>query len=104
TGLDDRLAGLLREAPELELRTQPADLYVISENEGFAAALPKAAASKLRSAGLETLATADALRERLAAQCRWLDAVLNHLQQLVAERAEDGGDLLERWADPNWSV
>jgi hypothetical protein len=101
---DPALAGLLSHPPRLSLRTNRPDLYVVSGNEGFAAALPKSAARALRTSAAVTLEAASALGTLLADECAWLDRVLAHLQGIVAARAEDGPDLLERWADPAWSV
>jgi hypothetical protein len=101
---DPVLAGLLNEASHLSLRTNRPDLYVVSGNEGFAAALPRSAARTLRTSAAVTLEAASAIGDLLGGECAWLDRLLAHLQRVVAARAEDGPGLLERWADPAWSV
>lgn len=102
--LDPELRELLAQPPSLAVRANRDDLYVISENAGFGAALPKSAVRTLRQSGAETLAAVPAVDEAVAAQCRWLDAVLVRLQAAVGSRAEDGEALLERWSGPSWAV
>jgi hypothetical protein len=101
---DPVLAGLLGEASPLSLRTNRPDLYVVSGSDGFAAALPRSAARKLRTSAAVTLEAASAVADLLGEECARLDRLLAHLQGVVAARAEDGPGLLERWADPAWSV
>jgi hypothetical protein len=102
--LDQDLARLLREAPDLAIRANRPDLYVIGENAAFAAALPRAAARALTAAAAETLAAMERAEQSVATHCRWFDALLARLQAAVAERAEDGPGLLERWSEGDWAV
>lgn len=102
--LDPALATLLQGVPAFDVRTSKDDLYVIAESDGFSSALPKAAARLLRAAAAVTMSAMADIDAAVAALCAWFDAVLAHLQQVVADRSEPGPELLERWADPNWSV
>jgi hypothetical protein len=102
--LDAGLVPLLRAAPTLDVRTCRPDLYVIGQNDGFRAALPKAAARALRTSGEVTIAAAKEVDGCIATTFAWLDAVLVQLQSVVVARAEDGPGLLERWTEPDWSV
>ena len=79
------------------------DLYAIVNAPGFDEALPKAAARALRESAAATIAAADQIDAQLPALCGWLDALLEHLIDTVCQRAEDGEDLRERWAELNWS-
>lgn len=79
------------------------DLYAIVNAPGFDEALPKAAARALRESAAATIAAADQIDAHLPALCGWLDALLEHLIGAVCQRAEDGQDLRERWAELNWS-
>ena len=79
------------------------DLYAIVNAPGFDEALPKAAARALRESAAATIAAADQIDAQLPALCGWLDALLEHLIDAVCQRAEDGHDLRERWAELNWS-
>lgn len=79
------------------------DLYAIVNAPGFDEALPKAAARALRESAAATIAAADQIDAQLPALCGWLDALLEHLINAVCQRAEDGEDLRERWAELNWS-
>lgn len=79
------------------------DLYAIVNAPGFDEALPKAAARALRESAAATIAAADQIDAQLPALCGWLDALLEHLINTVCQRAEDGHDLRERWAELNWS-
>jgi hypothetical protein len=102
--LDPELAALLNQAVDLEIPTHPHDLYVIAENGGYTSALPKAAVRALRASAAATLGAGDQIARAMRGLCEWLDAVLDHLQRVVAARSEPGPELLERWAQANWSV
>ena len=107
--LDARLAELLASAPGALLgEPQPlahsATLYVVAGAAGYASALPRAAARALRGSGEATLAASAALCASTTEAARWLDALLTHLQGVVAERSEPGAELLERWAARDWSL
>ena len=102
--LDPQLAGLLSQAVDCDIPTHAQDLYVIAESGGYASALPKAALRALRASAATTLGAGDQIARLLRQMCAWLDAVLDHLQRVVAARSEPGPELLERWAQANWSV
>jgi hypothetical protein len=102
--LDPQLAGLLNQAADCDIPTHAQDLYVIAESDGYASALPKAALRALRLSAATTLGAGDQIAGVLRRVCEWLDAVLDHLQRVVAARCEPGPELLERWAQVNWSV
>jgi hypothetical protein len=102
--MSPELAALLGRAPDLTVITNRPDLYVISENDGFALALPKAAARTLRGSAAITIDAVAQVDSLLRESCQWLDELLANLQQIVSVRAEDGEDLLERWAERDWSI
>jgi hypothetical protein len=104
TTLDGALVALLAGRPRLAIRTNQPDLYVIAGSGGFSMALPKAAARALQVSAGVTLSAVAEVDAAVAASFAWFDAMLAHLQAAVAERAEDGPDLLERWAEPDWAV
>lgn len=58
--------------------------------------LPGAAAAALRASGQVTLDAAGDIGDALRAACPWLDSAVEHLQSVVAARAEDGPDLVPR--------
>ena len=87
-----------------DFATHAPELYTVSGAAGDAPALPRAAASALAASASRTLAAADEVDAALHALCRWLDALLDRLIVVVCERAEDGPELAERWAEPDWSV
>ena len=96
----ERLAAVLSTG----FATHAAELYVVSGAAGDAPALPRASAAALAESATRTLAAAGHVSEAVRCACPWLDAVLDRLMSVVGERAEDGPDLLERWAEPDWSV
>jgi hypothetical protein len=102
--LDPALPSLLDGAPSLDAATHKPDLYVIAASGGYAAALPKAAARALRDSAVVTLEAGRRVDAALRLLCGWLDGLLSHLQHVVAARAEPGPDLLDRWAERDWSV
>jgi hypothetical protein len=107
--LDAGLALLVGEAPAaltgegMRLAHTP-ELYVVAGSAGYAAALPRAAGRRLRESAACTLEAAEALAAAVNESCRWCDAVLAHLERVVAERSEPGPELLERWAERDWSL
>ena len=84
--------------------THSRDIYAIVNAPGFETALPKAAARALRESAGVTIDAADQIDRQLPGLCAWLDALLEHLIGVVCERAEEGDDLRERWAETNWSA
>jgi hypothetical protein len=94
----------LSEVLALGFATHSPELYLVLDAAGPRPALPRAAA-RFRDASAATTATAvPAIDRALAAACPWLDRLVVVLQSVVAARAEDGDDLLARWAQPDWSV
>ncbi len=88
----------------LDFPTSSPELFMVLDATGPRPSLPKATA-RLRAASQEVTRQAiTALDAALAALCPWLDEVLDTLQREIAKRAQDGEDVLERWADPDWSV
>ena len=111
--LDARLAALIAPGGELPEAvamfvdpplTHSRDIYAIVNAPGFETALPKAAARALRESAAVTIDAADQIDRQLPGLCAWLDALLEHLIGVVCERAEEGDDLRERWAETNWSA
>lgn len=108
--LDETLADLLHPPPAVRnvidagWAAHLPEVYTIGAAGGDRPPLPGAAASALRASALVTLDAAGAVEDALRAACPWLDAVVDHLQSVVAARAEDGPDLLERWHELDWSV
>ena len=91
-------------SPHAEVQSHSPDLYAMVNAPGFDTALPKAAARALRESADVSIAAADQIDAGLPALCAWLDTLLAHLIAMVCARAEDGDDLRERWAEPNWTV
>ena len=79
-------------------------VYAVSAAAGDAPALPAAAKAALADSARSTLAAAAAVSKAVEAACPWLDAVLERLIAVVCQRAEDGPDVFDRWAEPDWSV
>ena len=96
----------LGESIDLGERLSPhsADIYAIVHAPGFEQALPKAAARSLRQSAEATIAAADVIDASLPELFAWFDRLLEYLIQQVCGRAEEGEELLERWADSNWTV
>lgn len=88
----------------LDFPTASPELFMVLDAAGATPALPKAAARLRVESQVITRAAIVALDSALSTLCPWLDDVLGTLQKEIAARAEDGDDLLERWADPDWSV
>jgi hypothetical protein len=89
---------------DLDFPTASPDLYAVIDAAGERPVLPKAMARHRSTSHDVTRAAIASLDSALATLCPWLDDVLVSLQKEIASRAEDGDDLLERWADPDWSV
>ncbi|HEX4906080.1 MAG TPA: hypothetical protein VFU93_11565 [Acidimicrobiales bacterium] len=89
---------------DLDIPTHSPTLYMVVDAAGPKPSLPKATARTLDESGTVTIAAVVALDAALAQLCTWLDDVLATLQREIAKRADDGDDLLARWADPDWSV
>jgi hypothetical protein len=88
----------------LDFPTSSPGLYAVVDAAGARPPLPKAMARLRAESQAVTRAAIVSLDSALAVLCPWLDDVLVSLQKEIAARAEDGEDLLERWADPDWSV
>jgi len=107
---DERLAVLLVPPAPLAAVLDPAfathtpAVYAVSAAAGDAPALPAAAKAALADSARSTLAAAAAVSKAVEAACPWLDAVLERLIAVVCQRAEDGPDVFDRWAEPDWSV
>ena len=104
--LDSNVARALDEIVGLDLTvvTHDPDLYRIVDAGGARPPLPKAMA-RTRDASASTTASAIAeLDAVLHRTCRAYDGVLLSLQHAIAHRAEDGPELLERWARTDWAV
>ena len=58
----------------------------------------------LKASARQTIAAAEAIDASLLHMFRWLEALLDHLIEVVCERATDGARLRERWASDDWTV
>jgi hypothetical protein len=105
SGLDPAAALALRPPAIIDrsIPTHRADLYAVVDASGLTPALPKSTARLRAESASMTVSAIGALDLVLAALCEWLDGVLTALQRAVAVRAEDGEELLERWAATDWS-
>jgi hypothetical protein len=106
--IDPAVVDLLREVASSEAELPPAlshtaALYLVSD-ERFGSALPKAATRFVKESCRVTLTAAENLSASTHTLAPWLDRVLAHLQQAVAERSEPGPELIERWAARDWSL
>jgi hypothetical protein len=84
--------------------THTAELYAVSGAAGDAPPLPGAAKAALAESSRVTMAAAASIGRALSAACPWLDAVLDRLIAVVCDRAEDGPEVRNRWAEPDWSI
>jgi len=66
--------------------------------------LPKTVARVRHESAAVTAEAVRSLEHALAVLGPWFDRLLAELQSRIAERAEDGADLLERWSAVDWSV
>lgn len=109
-GVDARVAALLRPPPALAsvlavgFATHSPDLYLVLDAAGPRPALPRAMDRTRAASAVRTGEALTAIDAALAAACPWLDRLVAALAEVVAARAEDGADLLERWRRPDWSV
>jgi hypothetical protein len=104
--LDPASAGALARvaAVDLSFATHAPDLYNVLDSASGRTPLPKATA-RLREESLAvTTAAIDRLDGALASLAPAFDDLLRALQHAIAARAEDGDDLLERWARTDWAV
>jgi hypothetical protein len=88
---------------DLSFATHSLELYALLDGSATPV-LPKAHDRAVRVSQALTRDAIAALDEALRVLCPWFDGLLDALQREVGKRAEDGEDLLERWADPSWSV
>lgn len=108
--LDGILADLLHPPEAVQVVLEPGwathlpELYTVAGAAGDQPPLPGAASSALRASVMATLDAAHDIDAALVAACPWLDAVVDHLQAVVAARAEDGPELLKRWAEVDWPL
>jgi len=99
------LAALGFPPPEvLSFPTHSPELYPVVDGAGATPALPKAVERVRRESAVVTADAVASLEKALGVLCPWFDSLLVTLQQRVAERAEDGPDLLARWSATDWSV
>jgi hypothetical protein len=88
----------------LGFATHSDELYPVIDGAGPSPALPKALERVRRDSAEVTAAAVRSLEGALAVLGPWFDELLAELQSRVAARAEDGDDLLGRWAAVDWSV
>jgi hypothetical protein len=88
---------------DLSFATHARDLYMVVD-ASVTPALPKAHARLRTQSQAITRVAISELEEALRELCPWFDGVLDAMQHAIAARAEDGDALLERWANPDWSV
>jgi hypothetical protein len=88
----------------LDFPSASPELFMVVDAAGARPALPRAVARVRDASAVVTRDAVAAVDAALATLCPWLDDLLGSLQKEIASRAEDGDDLLARWADPDWSV
>ena len=99
------LAALGFAPPEvLGFPTHSDELYPVVDGGGPSPALPQSVERVRRESAAVTASAVRSLELALAELSPWFDDLLSELQARVAARAEDGEDLLDRWASVDWSV
>ena len=88
----------------LGFSTHSDELYAVVDGAGASPALPKTVARVRHESAAVTVEAVRSLEHALAVLGAWFDRLLAELQSRIAERAEDGDDLLERWSAVDWSV
>jgi hypothetical protein len=110
TPLDPRAAATLSPPDEVSailgtpVPTASRELYPVIDAAGSRPPLPAALARTASSSLAVTVDAIGRLDRALAAACPWFDRILGTLQLAIAERAEDGDELVRRWCRPDWSV
>ncbi len=95
--------GLESDFSALPLANAP-NIYVITNHPNFEKADPEQKMEALKASARQTIAAAEAIDASLLHMFRWLEALLDHLIEVVCERATDGARLRERWASDDWTV
>lgn len=88
---------------DLDFATHTPELYALLDASSRPA-LPRAHARSIARSQAITRDAIASLDAALARLCPWFDDVVSSMQREIAKRAEDGDDLLARWANPDWSV
>ncbi|MCY3557568.1 MAG: hypothetical protein OXH13_02830 [Chloroflexi bacterium] len=80
------------------------NIYLVTNHPNFDGANPEQKLSALKASANQTIAAAEAIDDSLQGMFTWLDALLDHLIEVVCERAIDGDQLRERWESDAWTV
>lgn len=80
------------------------NIYLVTNHPNFDAADPEQKMSALKASAKQTIAAAEAIDDSLLGMFTWLEALLDHLIDVVCERAPDGNQLRERWESDAWTV
>ncbi|MYJ02533.1 MAG: hypothetical protein F4102_09925 [Chloroflexi bacterium] len=80
------------------------NIYLVTNHPNFDGANPEQKLSALKASANQTIAAAEAIDDSLQGMFTWLDALLDHLIEVVCERAIDGDLLRERWESDAWTV
>ncbi|MYB23104.1 MAG: hypothetical protein F4066_06210 [Chloroflexi bacterium] len=80
------------------------NIYLVTNHPNFDGANPEQKLSALKASANQTIAAAEAIDDSLQGMFTWLDALLDHLIEVVCERAIDGDQLRQRWESDAWTV
>ena len=87
----------------LPLANDP-NIYIIVNHPNFERADADQKLEALKASAKQTIAAAEAIDASMLGMCRWLDALLDHLIDVVCRRLAEGPALRERWSSDGWTV
>ena len=87
----------------LPLANDP-NIYLITNHPNFEAADPEQKIEALKASARQTIAAAEAIDASLTDMFLWLEALLDHLIDVVCDRVDDDGRLRQRWSTDEWTV
>ncbi len=87
----------------LPLANDP-NIFIILNHPNFERADAEQKLEALKASAKQTIASAEAIDAAFMPMCRWLDALLEHLIDVVCERVDDGAALRARWSGDRWTT
>lgn len=87
----------------LPLANDP-NIYLVTNHPNFEAADPDQKMSALKASAHQTIAAAEAIDASLPGMFTWLEALLEHLIEVVCERLPEGEQLRLRWESDAWTI
>lgn len=80
------------------------NIYLVTNHPNFEAADPDQKLSALKTSANQTISAAEAIDASLLGMFTWLEALLEHLINVVCERLPEGEQLRERWESDDWTI